>query len=150
MPAFNILKTYDFAAVKMVIGSQVITGYGDDGGIVLAPESDDWEHTVGADGEVSAAAQNDERVVATITVKATSRAARILWSLYKTQKLARPILPLPFLMTDPLLGDIVPSTYCLFLNMPEIGKEKATGEYEFRVLLPYAKKGMAIGNLNIL
>ena len=146
----NVLKTYDFKQVRMIIGTQLIGGSGDEGGIAFSAEEDDWEHTVGADGEVVASATNDERIVATITVKATNKAVSKLYALYRSQKIIRPIIPLGFMLTDPILGDIVPATYCLFLNFPDVDKMKATAEYEFRVLLPYAKKDIQLGVLNLI
>jgi hypothetical protein len=143
--AFEFLKTYDFVKNKIVIGSIVIGGFGDDGGIEYEPVSDIGEMAYGADGEATFSRQNIKGVVATITLKETSNSIPLLDALRKAQQLTRKIPPLNFNHLDTLTGDSVKSGYCVFKNWAAPSKSRNAGERTFVVELPYAADRIAEG-----
>jgi len=131
-----MLKTYDFKLVQLVIGGVTITGYGEDGGVSIEPNADVAEATIGADGETTISRTNDRSMVATITVRETSRGYALLSGLLQLQNAEPAILPQPFLLLDPISGERVSDEYSAFLGRPTVAKERGASDREFRLHLP--------------
>lgn len=66
------VKTYNPKRVIIVYGGVPITGYADGTFISVAPSSDRFSKTVGADGEVARSKSNDNTHEVTITLLSTS------------------------------------------------------------------------------
>lgn len=143
------VKMYDLKAVALIIGGFTITGYGDDGGMEIEPNADVAEFAVGADGEVTVSRTNDKSMIATITVRETSRGYRILGELLAAQEAATPIPSLPFLMQDPISGERVTDENAVFLGRPTIAKGRTAGDREFRILLPQGADNTLAAPLNV-
>jgi hypothetical protein len=98
------LKTYDLDKVLIIINGIRLTGFGEDAAIAFEPQSNIGEHTVSADGQVTFSRNNDKRVLATITLRETSKAVRDLYALLLAQNAQPAILPMPFFMQDTLIS----------------------------------------------
>lgn len=73
------MKTYDFKQVACIVGTAIMSGFaeGDD---VIAVEflQEDWQLTMGADGEGTRAKTNNNAARVTIKLQATSDANDLL------------------------------------------------------------------------
>lgn len=135
----SALRTYNLKLVTLIVGSNIITGYGDDGGIEFEVASDIFDDSVGADGEVTASYNNDQRVYATITMKENSEGCRLLDEAMRAQITAArsgAIPSLRFYMRDPINGDEISTNNAAFKTRPGPSKAKAAGTREFVILLP--------------
>jgi hypothetical protein len=145
------LKTYDLKKNILIVGGYDISGFGEDGGISYELGADRFEPTVGADGEVTVSANNNNSMVATIKLMETSKAYKVLADLQTAQEDEEGALPaLPYLHRDPINGDKVSDRFAVFLNKPAPSKGKKVGEREFRILLPNAAKEMVLGGNNTI
>lgn len=145
--------SYNFGAVKCIVGVVPLANFGADGGVSFEPQSQLVESEVSADGYVVYTANNDERVRATITLSEVSGAIPLLDAMVKAQAgvmfAGGPIVPLPFLLVDPATGDVVESEYVIFLQEPGLSKSKSIGTREYQIELPYARFKMLPGGKNI-
>lgn len=134
---------YDLKLVTLALWGQIITGYGEDGGIEVTVPTDETEDKVSADGEhVSISYLNDPRVEVVITVMEGTKGARILDELYLAMK-ALPTIPLaPFMLFDPGSGDQLTAERFVFKKRPGISKGKTAGERAWTLLLPNGLKNM--------
>lgn len=144
------LKTYDFALVLLIIGGFEISGYGDDGGIDYEYPSASNEHGVGADGHVTVSRTNDNRMIAHVTVKESSKSYRDLAALERIQRAQPTILPLPFIMRCLTTGDEVSDQYAAFLQIPTPSKGKNATDRVFDILLPNGKANAKFGTANVI
>lgn len=131
-----MLKTYDLKVVSLIIGTETITGYGEDGGMEIEPNSDIAEASPGADGEYTLSRTNDKGHTATVVVRETSRGYRILTELMQAQEQELKIAGYTFAMQDPISGERVTEDQAAFLTRPTIAKNREAGEREFTLLLP--------------
>lgn len=144
------VKTYDFKHVRLVIGTRTITGFGEDGGVEVEPNSDVAEFSVGADGEVTVSVSNDKSMIATITVRESSRGYRELGELLTTQEQLGGRIPgYVFNLFDEISGEKVTDGSAVFLGRPTVSKNKTVGDREFRVLLPTGADGLLAAPLNV-
>jgi len=147
-----IAKHYDLSKVILVVGGIPITGYGDDGGIEVEPLAPMHEVSVGADGLTVASKTNNTDGVATITLSEASLGYAALAGLMQAQDIS-PVpaqLPLPFLLTDPVNGDVITSAFAIFLNRPTITKGRTAGERVFTLHLPGAFRTASFGVANVV
>lgn len=149
--AFQVLKTYDFAANNVSIGATLIEGYGDDGGLEYSESQPHGEMTYGADGEATFSRNNAKGLEVTITLKETSNSVADLDELRRAQH-ASPgkIQPLPYFHRDNLTGDQVVAGYCVFMNHATPSKARQAGEREFMLHLVYAADNTLEGTTNFL
>jgi hypothetical protein len=145
-------RTYDLNQVQLMIGGVVLGGYGADGGIEIAPTSDLYEVTTGADGLTVASRLNDNDAVATLTLSERSTGYAALMALVKVQQLAAtPVLvPLPFLLLDPINGDQVSAAQTIFLSLPTISKSRTAGDRVLTMHLPNGMSNAIFGVLNVI
>lgn len=150
----NVVKNYDLKHHNLVsLGGILIGGYGEDGGIEYEYDSDQFEYVVGADGEVTVSAQNNNAVIVTITLMETSKTISELETLRKSQLIQAqigPIPPLPWLHSDRRQGDKILEATAVFLDRPAPSKTRNAGERQYRLLLPYAAGSMLQGLGNII
>lgn len=143
------VKTYDFKHVRLVIGTRTLTGYGEDGGIEVEPNSDVAEFSVDADGGVTVSVSNDKSMIATITVRESGRGYRELGELLATQEALGGRIPgYSFAMFDEISGETVSDGAAVFIGRPTISKNKTVGDREFRLLLPTGADGLLAAPLN--
>jgi hypothetical protein len=147
-----IAKSYDLAQVVLVVGGVPIGGYGEDGGIEIAPVAPIHEVSVGADGLTVASKVNNTDAIATITLNEMSAGYLALAAIMKVQELnPTPLLiPIPFLLIDPSNGDQISSAYTIFVDRPTLSKGRTAGERVFTLHLPGAAIGASYGVLNVL
>ena len=147
----TIPRFYNFKSNIILINGIRIAGFGDEGGVEYEFGDDIHRHVSTADGETVVSRVNDYRLIATITVKETSRGNAILMALLEEQRANELSLePLPFVHIDPIQGDLVRSTHAVFLNWPEPSKGRDAGEREFQILLPYAAAKLVLGANTVL
>lgn len=145
-------KNYNFKDGNiLIIGTEFVGGYGEDGGIEYEYPSDRYEDVNGADGVTTVSKLNDDRVYVNITVMETSKSYRVLANLQKTQEAQLIHTPLPFIHNDQINGDNVADSYCLFKTKPAPSKARTAGERVFQLMLPKgAGNSLALGSLNFL
>lgn len=153
--AGQLTKSYNLGLVSLTIGGIPLGGgAGEDGLVEFEQNSDLHEITVGATGLTTFSLNNDDLVIATITLMETSLAYTSLGALLNAQVLAASttgvILPLPFTLLDVSTGDVLVSGTAVFLNRPNMNKARTAGVREFRVALPGAGATAQYGIANIL
>ena len=134
--AAQLLRSYNFGAVQLIVGGAPVGGFDDDGGIEFE-NPDLFEKTVGADGQVTYSVINDDSLGVTITLKETSAGVLVLNGLLQIQiaavSLTGSIPPLPFVMFDPATGDSIVSAFAVFMGRPNLNKGRVAGAREFRM-----------------
>lgn len=147
-----LAKSYDLAKVQLVVGGVPIGGYGQDGGIEIAPAAPIHEVNTGADGLTVASKMNNTDAIATITVSEMSLGYATLGGLMKAQELnpAPVLVPIPFLLIDPSNGDTVSSAFVIFVDRPTLGKARVAGERVFTLHLPGAYVSALYGTANVI
>lgn len=141
---------YNFNNNVVTIGGRRLGIFAADGGIQYTPKSDNIQSDVGADGVVHYSGLNDARLEVTITLMEDSDSVAYLMALIEAQNIAanqggqRSLPPLPFKHRDLSLGDSIISPYCIFMNMPEVNKQRTIGTRVFRAELPYAKGKLSL------
>ena len=137
------MKTYDLTTCYCTINGIRIQGFDEDDAVSIEPVGDDVEHSVGADGEVTASRTNDSRMIATINVRENSKGAQDLGLLRAAQRAETTFTPLPFLLIDEQTGEQISSQYAVFLDTPGPSKGRLASGRAFRLLLPKGKDGIA-------
>lgn len=74
------MRTFDLRDVTILLGTQRIQGFGDGDAMTLNPGGDDWEFTVGSDGEIVASRLRNIGEI-TLTIKYGLPAAAVLSAL---------------------------------------------------------------------
>lgn len=152
MTSPQVTKTYNLAAVQLIVGTVDISGYSDDGGIEFENAAALFETTVGSDGEDVSSRVNNEVQYVNISLMETTRAYMLLAAMMQLQltlvdsKL--PIAPLPFMLVDPLTGDVCSAAYVTFMDRPSMSKGATVGERVFRLKL--SKPMFIYGAANLL
>lgn len=149
-----VVKNYDLKYHNhVIIGGVRIGGYGDDAALEYEYGGDQFEDIVGADGEVTVSALNDNRMYVTITLMETSASVKDLEMLRKIQRSAArvgAIPPMPYNHVDHIRGDTITSAYAVFMDLPAPTKARTAGTREFRILLPYSAEDAVQAALNFL
>lgn len=147
-----IAKSYDLSQVILVVGGVPISGYGQDGGVEIAPLAPIQEVNVGADGLTVASKMNNTDALATITLNQMSRGYLLLAAIMKIQELSLvPVLiPVPFLMIDPSSGDTITTAFSLFVDRPTMTMNRVAGERVFTIHLPGAGTTALYGVANLI
>lgn len=138
--SFQELKTHNFGQYILTISSQLIGGFGNDGGVQFEWAGDEVEDEAGADGEVTANVSNDRRLYADVNLRENSQGyARLvaLWNVQKEQSKAGSIQPMPLESFNPRTGERVFSRYTIFKSRPTPSVQKSAEERTLRLLLPY-------------
>lgn len=143
------LRFWKFDQNALVIGGRRITEFGDDGSIEYSWNSDLVEAAVTADGVPVFSQINDPLCMATVTVKQTGEGYKYLAGLVRAQDLAAAgaIIPIPYLHTNLLQGDVFKSAWVIFANYPEPSFSKNADEVEFRMYLPFTRDSALFGSL---
>lgn len=136
MTFFQAPKLHDFSQFVLTIGGVLIGGFGEDGGVEYEWVEDIGESTIGADGLVEFERNNDKRLIATVTLKASGSGYGRLVALMKGQQQLNSITPLPYESFNPQTGERVTSAYSIFQTRPEPNAEKSAMERETDILLP--------------
>lgn len=147
--ASKTARFYNFERVRVFVGGIRVGGYDDDGGIEFEFDEDINAPSVGADGEVTFSHNNNDMMVATITLKETSRSYRQLSDLIQVQTAAQRtgggLAAVSFSLFDLETGDQVTEGQAVFLNRPSPSKSKQAGSREIRLGLPYAARDLQFG-----
>jgi len=147
-----LAKSYDLAKVILTVGGVPIGGYGEDGGVEIAPIAPIHEVSVGADGLTVASRMNNDDALATITLNEMSAGYAALGALMKVQELnPTPVLiPVPFLLIDPSNGDTIASAFVIFVDRPTMAKGRTAGDRVFTLHLPGAAITAVYGAANVI
>jgi hypothetical protein len=142
------LRSYNIAAVVLIVGGVPIHNYGEDGGVTFTDASAAVETMVAADGPVVVSATNDFRMDVEISVSAMGRTNRLLQNLYaaQQQEIARGGLMAPVSLHcyDPSNGDTISSEYLVFIQKPGMEKNKKPGVSVWKLQLPYARDNIRL------
>lgn len=134
---FQTPKLHDFKQYNLTIGGALIGGFGEEGGVEFEWVEDIGESTIGADGLVEFERNNDKRLLATITLKASGSGYARCVALMRAQEQQDSFTPLPLESSNPRTGERVTSAYTIFQTRPEPNAEKSASEREIQVLLPH-------------
>ena len=140
------LRTHDLAACTLIVGGQLVTGFGETDAITITPMEDAAAPTAGADGQLTVSRSNNKNMTVEITVMQNSEGYKVLGDLYTTQAAQSPILRTPFRFENPLTGDKVRSDYFAFTGLPEIKAGKTVAEVVYKGVLsaPAVARGGAL------
>lgn len=145
------LNYYNFENNIITLNGRRLGVWAQDGGVSYAPQSDDVQSDVGADGIVHYSGLNDDRLRVTVTLMENSPSVAYLMQLREAQKQAmkqgRVIPTLAWGHRDPSVGDIIVSPYAVFVTFPTINKARTIGTREFQLELPYAKGNINLANI---
>lgn len=143
MPTNGPVNYFNFDDNIVTVAGRRLGVFATDGGVSYAPQSDDVQSDVGADGIPHYSMLNDGRLRVTITLMEDSDSVNWLMSLKEAQQAAMrtglKIPPLAFRHQDRNLGDVVTSAYAIFITTPEVNKARTIGTRTFQLELPYAK-----------
>ena len=136
------VKVYDLKSVVVTVGTVRVEGFGPNDAVQFEWGDDLAVPEVGADGQVTVSKINNRSMACVLTLMSTSESYRRLALLMDQQwgvstGITPPILvPLPFVMADPLIGDLVTDETFVFLSRPAPSKGRQAGVVQFRGLLP--------------
>jgi hypothetical protein len=145
-------RVYDLRTVVCTIAGVALNGYGEDDAISFEWTEEIASRKASGDGQITYSRLNNRELVATVTLMATSKVIPLLMAAIEAQHgdntgIPIPLLaPMPFLLTDPILGDLV-SGECVFITRPAPSKSREVSEIEFQVSLPSPKIGLGAANL---
>ena len=148
----TLAKSYDLAQVQCILGGVIVGGYGEEGGLEIAPAADGpFTASTGADDLTVFSKTNNTDSIATITVSEKAASYAGLGALMKVQAngLVPVIVPLFFSLFDPSSGETVTSAYPVFVQRPTVTKGRVAGERIFVVHLPGAATSTLYAPLNI-
>ena len=152
MPGSNIVAAFNFNNVIVSLGPVRLGNFGEDGGVTFEYPSEAVNHKVSADGRVTVSKMNDDRMIATVTLMQTSPSNAAMWGSWRAQEAAfaqgLPIPGLPFNVANIRTGDTVNAGQAIILQPPAPDQGQEAGEYEWQILLPYAKRSLVLGILN--
>jgi len=122
-----------------------VSGYDEDGSISYETQANLHEYSVGADGLVVVSENHNMAMMATISLKKQATAYALLAAMAKAQYEAPGLPECPYQMVDPHNGDEVFDRQAVFLNRPELDKEKSETGAEFEILLPHGRRNKQHG-----
>ena len=135
--SFNISKSYNAAAVKVLIGGVPIQGFGPDDMVSVEWDGELASQQQGADGEVTVNRHPIPPAKGKIVLMETSLGNAALLTLLVAQRAVEAGSVLPFMVYDPSTGETVASAELAFSSLPGVGKGKEAGTREWNFLLPY-------------
>lgn len=147
-----IAKSYDLSKVALTLAGVPLGGYGEDGGIEVEFQAPIHEVTVGADGLTVASKTNNTDAVATITLSESSAGYARLALLMKAQELnpLPALVPLAFMLLDPINGDTISTAFAIFIDRPTVSKGRTAGDRVFTIHLPGAAITATYGVANVI
>ena len=122
-----------------------VSGYGEDGSITYETQANLHEYSVGADGLVVVSENHNMAVVVTIALRKQVTVYRLLAEMAQAQYDAQGLPECPYMMVDPHNGDEISDRQAVFLNSPDISKEKSQTDAEFQILLPHGRRNKQHG-----
>jgi hypothetical protein len=131
------MDTYDPAAVKLVIGGNIISDFMDGTFVTVAKSEDDWLGMVGADGNPARAKNLNDEAVITFTLKQTSRSNLVLSSMRATDRLTRATIGASS-VTDALSTTTISGESSYIKKVADVGYAKEIQGREWQVALPRA------------
>lgn len=130
-------RAYSLNSVILVINGINIKAGGESEGITFEWNSDVYEETVDARGQVHYTRVSDDLMRATVRVMQGSQAYTALAGLQQAQQAPLPVIPpMALVMTDPSNGDTLEASTVVFLNRPTPNKRKGPSELEYRLSIP--------------
>lgn len=124
------LKTFDFKKVALIIGTLQASGFADDNeAISVEPDADLFTPYVGADGETSRAASNNQNAKLMAKFAQTSE-----YNAYLTGLIASKAA-VPVLLKDASGNTLYASEQAFISKKPKAGFGKETGTREYELYL---------------
>ena len=123
-----MVTTYNAKDTTVIVDEVYITGLGEDM-IIYEPDEDQFESSVGAQGDIVVSEKNDARATITLTVQATSPQKGFLLNLATSRKM------FPIWCINRTLGERFGGTKARIKKHPalEYGVEAADREFEIQV-----------------
>ena len=124
------LGTYSFKNVNAIFGVAELEGFADgDDVITVEPAADAFAKTVGAKGDVTRSATNDESVAITMKFLQTSKSVPILQNIFLGDK-ATGNGVLPILITNKATGETYTVKNAWIMRQPTIVRGQGQNAYE--------------------
>ena len=147
-------KHWDLNLIICSINGLRIGGYGEQEAISMGADNDLYMMQTTADGGKIYSRTGDRGITLEISVMNTSKSYRDLALLMQTQhglqgpRSAAPttILPLPFRLADPVVGDFINSRHTMFMNYALPQKGQTAQAVRFRISLPEPRIDFGILN----
>lgn len=118
------MTTYDANDCTVMVNSVYITGLGEDM-ITGEKDEDNYESTVGAQGDVCISKKNDPLGTVTVSVQSTSPQKNFLLGLAKVKE------PFPIWIVNKVLGERIGGSLALLKKSPEVSRGAAVEDMEF-------------------
>ena len=124
---------YDFKQISCVVGTGILTGFADGDGIVITPDSNAFNLTIGADGEGTRSKTNNESATVKVRLQKTSLANAVLNDYYQADKTSGSGV-FPFLVKDILGSELHAAEQMWIEKAPEapFGAESPVREWTLR------------------
>lgn len=131
--AIGSARTYNLAQVIITVGGLPLEGFGADDAVTFEPNSDLWENTIGADGEVTRSATNDRSGTLTFTLMSTSRSLDILNTFLQLTKTVGVGDTFPVYIKDLNSGDQLFAEQCWIQREADMSFGKTASEREWTI-----------------
>lgn len=146
----ELAKEYVLASNTFILGALNLSGFGDEGAVEYAATTeDDAEIVTGYDGGSVINWSQDGGVIATVSVRETSRTYRELGALLQAQRLllsqGLPSVPYPWTHIDAFNGDKISVPDARIISGPGLTKTNRFSNRPFKIFLPNAKQLMRYG-----
>lgn len=140
------LRTHDLASCTLIVGGQLVTGFGESDAITIDYMEDAATPTAGADGALTVSRSNNRNMTVEITVMQNSDGYKVLSDLFATQSAQTSIARTPFHFQNPQTGDKVRSDWFAFTKAPPMPLGKTIAEVVFKGVLssPAVTRGGAL------
>lgn len=124
------LGTYSFKNVNAIFGVAELEGFADGDDVInIEPSTDAFAMTVGAKGDVTRSATNDESVTITMKFLQTSKSVPVLQNIFLGDK-ATGNGVLPILITDKDAGETFTVKNAWIMKQPTITRGQGQNPYE--------------------
>jgi hypothetical protein len=150
MAGFDRLVNYSLLAVKMSLGSAILSAFGEDGGALITPISDRADYTIGTTGEAVTNSIVNPHYELLLQLMPTGRATLLvqqIWDEQEREASENTILPVPFKMKDPATQETFACQYTRILRGPDLSKGPKIGTHEWKLFLCAPKWSDPVGNL---
>lgn len=124
------VRTYSLADVQVIFGPVVMGGYGEDGGVSVEHDENDYEYTPNADGGGTRSANSQNSATITITLSQSAQANDLL-SAIRAAGLLTGADVLPLLIRDANGTSLHAATSCWIQKPPTAEYNKAVSGREW-------------------
>jgi len=121
-------KRYYCKDIIIAFGPRILSGYGEDSFLEIAPSGEGVQKSTGCDGETTRSLDPDKTFHLTLTLKQTSDDVSFLQRRYDMDRETSGLGSFPILVRNKLGGEIFSASDCWVANSPTHGYGKTAGD----------------------